>query len=1016
LALDDQGNLVLHAGDGDVVEQAPVLYQQLGGVRQAVAGHYRLEENGQVTFTVGAYDPSQPLIIDPVLSYSTYLGGSTEDRGESIAVDGAGNVYVTGFTFSTNFPTVNPVQAANWGHEDVFVSKLNAAGTALVYSTYLGGSGSDLSSGIVVNSQGDAIFTGSTTSANFPTVNAVQSSIGGSGFDAFVAELNPAGSGLVFSTYLGGNGTDIGAGVALDPAGNIYLTGQTSSTNFPTANPLQVTNHGGTHFGYDAYVTKLNSTGTAMVYSTYLGGSGDDEATGIGVDSAGNAYVNVATNSSDMPTVNPIQASYGGGSTSGGDAYVAKINAAGSALVYATYLGGNGDDIGNGIAVDGAGEAVVTGYTTSSNFPTANALQPAFGGGYSDAFVTKLNATGTALIYSTYFGGSGQDNARGIALDSSGNAYVTGITSSSNLPTVNPVQPTPGGLADAFVTELNAGGSALIYSTYLGGSGDDVGEAIAVDGSGSAYITGETGSTDFPTVGPLQGTNAGGLYDAFIAKIGAPAPSAVLLGVCAPATVTAGSTFTVTVTALDASNNPAAGYTGTVHFTSSDKAAVLPPDYTFTAADNGKHTFSVTLKGGGSRTITVTDTVKSTVTGKAVASAEFATPTTASNPEGISAGPDGNVWFAETGSNKIGRMSPTGGITEFTIPTANSQPVGIVNGPDNKLWFTESNTNQIGRVTRTGGFTEFTVPTPNSKPWGITAGPDGNLWFTETGANKIGRITRTGTVTEFALAAGSEPEGIAPGSDGNLWFTETGADKIGKITPTGAVTEYALLAGSAPEGITAGPDKNLWFADTGVNRIGQITTAGLVTVFNLPTAGSRPAAFGKGPDSNLWFTESSGNRLGQITPGGAITEFPIVTANSQPLGITAAPDGSLWYSASAAGRIGRLSPAIIVNPAAASVFKVSGFPSTCKAGTAYTFIVTALDAYGNGATGYRGTVQFTSSDSQALLPVAYTFKASDKGKHTFTATLKTVGTQSISATDMVDTSLTGLESGIDVVP
>ena len=339
--------------------------------------------------------------------------------------------------------------------------------------------------------------------------------------DAFVTKLSAAGSTLVYSTYLGGSNIDQGFGITADGTGNAYVTGRTRSTNFPTANALQPT-FGGGAFPYDAFVTKLNAAGSTLLYSTYLGGSGDDSGFGIAVDSAGNAYVTGDTSSTNFPTANALQPTLGGTA----DAFVTKLNAAGSTLLYSTYLGGSSGDQGLGIAVDSAGNAYVTGGTNSTNFPTVNALQPTTGD-TADAFVTKLNAAGSTLLYSTYLGGSSGDQGYDIAVDSAGNAYVTGFTSSTNFPIANALQPTFGGgtiiySSDAFVTKLNAAGSTLLYSTYLGGRGDDWGRGIAADGTGNAYVTGDTYSTDFPTVNALQPAFGGGftLNDAFVAKIG----------------------------------------------------------------------------------------------------------------------------------------------------------------------------------------------------------------------------------------------------------------------------------------------------------------------------------------------------------------------------------------------------------------------------------------------------------------------------------------------------------------
>jgi hypothetical protein len=490
---------------------------------KAFSGAFVLANNNLVAFRVPGYDPKRALVIDPVLSYSTYLGGSGYESGQAIAVDGAGNAYVTGDTASADFPTAGLLQPSfGSGTSDAFVAKLNAAGSALVYSTYLGGSFGSWGTGIAVDSFGNAYVAGNTTSTDFPTANpfqAINKAIPTARFTAFIAKLNAAGTALVYSTYLGGSLENWSYGIAVDSSGNAYVTGSTFSDDFPTMVPLQAINKATPKTEtVTAFVAKLTSTGSALVYSTYLGGSEGESGQGIAVDSFGNAYVTGYTSSSDFPTANPMQASDHGDF----DAFVAKLNPAGSALVYSTYLGGSAVDYGYAIAVDSSGNAYVTGRTYSTDFPTANPLQASYGGEL-DAFVAKLNAAGSALVYSTYLGGNRYDEGNSVAVDSSGNAYVTGVTYSTNFPTASPFQANCGGCssyADAFVAKLNSTGSALVYSTYLGGSAVDYGYAIAVDSSGNAYVTGQTSSTNFPTVNPQRTSNHGNV-DVFVTKISA---------------------------------------------------------------------------------------------------------------------------------------------------------------------------------------------------------------------------------------------------------------------------------------------------------------------------------------------------------------------------------------------------------------------------------------------------------------------------------------------------------------
>ena len=823
--LDRRGDLVWQSGSQKVTLARPHAYQEIGGRKRAIAARYVIKGNGEIGFNLGHYDRTQPLVIDPVLSYSTYLGGSGQDAAQSIAVDASGNAYITGQASSPNFPTV-PAAAING--TDAFVSKINAAGSAIVYSTVIGGSGIDLGFSIACDASGNAYVAGQTTSTDFPLVNALHPLFGGVS-DGFVLELNASGSAPVFSTYLGGRGSDLATSLALDTVGNVYVTGSTSSSDFPTTNPLQAARSGNAIFKttnaagnwtasdtglFGGTVTDLASdpSNTSIIYAAgdnrvykstdsganwtalngqtalftinklvidpsngnivyasttggmykstdggnsfaainngtnptftttvaidpvtpttlYAAGIGNllfksidgganwtqlsvsplnltinsitsllidpttpatiyagtnrgvikstnsgvtwtpsntglqsftranflaiDKpnnllyaATSVGIFKTANGGDNWTSINGNLPPVsttlvtpdpsntstlylvangsllktvdagvtwtlsnngipnstisalliNPSQpATLLLGSTSGSDAFVTKLSAGGAAPIYSTFLGGNINDAGNGIAVDASGNAYIVGAASSTNFPTANAIQPARDASSSDAFVTKLNATGSALVYSTYLGGNSNETARAIAIDSAGNAYVTGTTASQNFPVANAFQATnPTGTNEAFVTKINPAGSALVYSTYLGGSGNDDGVDIAVDAAGSAYVLGTTASNDFPVIGALQPTFSG-ISDVFVTKFASSGKSLAYSTYLGGTSVDTGLGL-----ALDSANNVyVAGATNSTNF-----PLLNPLQATFAGSTDA---FIAKLSSAPDMAVTITD-------------------------------------------------------------------------------------------------------------------------------------------------------------------------------------------------------------------------------------------------------------------------------------------------------------------------------------------------------------------------------------------------------------------------
>jgi Beta-propeller repeat len=511
VAVGENGGLRIRAGGRTLRQLAPVAYQRVRGRVERIPVRYRVDGR-TVAFRLGDYDASKRVVIDPVvLAYSTYLGGNSQDVADAIAVDSTGAAYIAGTTFSNDLNTVGPIEGDSVGG-DVFVSKLNPAGNALVYSTYVGGDGSDGAAGIAVDGSGAAYVTGFTESTDFNVVNQYEADPADGSSDAFVARLNPAGSAITYSTYLGGASADAGNAIAVDSSGRAYVTGQVDSADFDTVGGVE-----GDGVGTDAFVAKLDPAqagAASLVYSTYLGGDGADTGFGIAVDSSGSAYVTGETTSTDFNLVDAYE-----GNDTGTDAFLTKLNAAGNGLTYSTYLGGSGFDAAGEIAIDPAGRAYVTGRVDSTDFPLVGQIEGNKAG--PDAFVAKLDPGqdgASSLLYSTYLGGASSDFGRGIGVDATGAAYVAIESASTDFNTVEAFETNSAG-DDVVVAKLNPAGGALVYSTYIGGAGSESPGGIAVDSTGAAFVAGQTTSTDYDVAGPIEtepGDNDG---DAFISKL-----------------------------------------------------------------------------------------------------------------------------------------------------------------------------------------------------------------------------------------------------------------------------------------------------------------------------------------------------------------------------------------------------------------------------------------------------------------------------------------------------------------
>ena len=588
------GDITLDTGEGFIVLRKPTSYQLADGRIEPVASAYRLEDGRRIRFVAGKYDRTRPLVIDPITA--TYLGGRDVDIVTGVTLDSSSNIYLTGYTTSTDFArSATPYKGTlTPGDSDAFVMKLNSGGNAILYSTFLGGLSADFGRAIAVDSTGAAYVTGSTI-GRFPVTAGAFREVTMAAPAIFVAKLSAAGDTLAYATYLDGAGS--GQAIRIDSTGNAYIGGYTYTATFTTTPGALQTIYGG---GTDAFLTKLNPTGTAQLYSTFLGGSNEDQITGLRVDGSGVVYVSGFTNSSNFPTTSGVIRTLYAGAT---DAFVSKVNAAGTALIYSTYLGGSNTDRALALDVDSGGNVFVTGQTASTSFPTTGGvLQSSFAGGSFDAFVSKLNAGGTALLYSTYLGGSGAcslsdpfrmyqcDAGHDISIDTAGKAYLTGFAG-SGFPLVSAEQQSHAGNGDAFVAQLNEAGTSLGFSTYLGGGGGDLGLGI-VRTSSITIAVGITTSSDFPTTGsPLQAANGGGSMEGFLATYGS----------CQYTLASSSSFFPNSASSysVELFTSPGCTWTAT---TAANWITLSNP----TGSGPGQVNFTLSANGGGLRTGTIT--------------------------------------------------------------------------------------------------------------------------------------------------------------------------------------------------------------------------------------------------------------------------------------------------------------------------------------------------------------------------------------------------------------------------
>ena len=885
LRIDSQGNLIASVGKGDVSFQRPVAYQEDShGARQPVAARYSIKGGRNVEFKLGKHDPSRSLVIDPTLAYSTYVGGSLIDGANGIGVAPDDSVFITGETYSVDYPTVDALFPKGPGGEVAFVSKVSPDGSALLYSTYLG-CNPTVGNAIAVDSLGEAYVTGTTMCPGFPTTEGTPQSWcaddnkcgatwnppGATVFNGFVTKLNVEGTALLWSTFVGDYSMCAGRGIAVDEAQNAYVTGDVGANIMETvpltppetppplfchSNGFQITlgGSGGNPYGgvgTDAFLLKIDADGSQYLYCTYLGGSDEDLGFGVAVDTAANAYVTGLTYSSDFPTGGgALQTKYAGA----GDAFLTKVNtnANGAAsFVFSTFLGGSGLDQGNGVAVDTSGNAYVAGLTTSR---ASSLLFTSPSGAYQadchldslnvcegDAFVAKVALSGApSLTYFTYLGGSLADSANGIALDSSDNAYVAGSTASTDFPIVGAVPQTTygGGNADAFVTELNATGSALVYSTYLGGSATDIANGIAVDGGNpaSAYAAGQTCSFDFPLANPLQ-PDYGGNCDAFVSKV------SILEGIALHPT---GLSFPTQSLGTSSQSQ-------TVTLTNGDLSQTIT-SITITGADPGDFALSntcpispSTLAPGAQCTITVAFTPQAQ--GIRKASVEF-----------IDSAPGSPQYVTLTGSTSPVGISPSElvfGNQQVSVASS-PQPLTVTNNGSTAV--------TIASVTASGAFSQTSDCT--NAPLQPTANCVVNVVFTPIAPGpNVGAVAITDT---------------APGSPQVVMLTGTGA-----AIPAVTLSATSLTFPGQSVG-TASAIQTLTITNTGSTLLtitSIVTTGDFSQTSNCPTSlavGANcaisviftPTAAGS-RTGTLTITDSAANSPQIVTLGGGGSDFTI---------------------------------------------------------------------------------------------------------------------------------------------
>ena len=869
------GELVLRTTQGDIVQPRPIVYQERNGKRQLVKGSYALLGNNEIGFKLGRYDRSRELVIDPVIVYSTFFGGTFYEEGDALAADSDGNAYMAGPTLSPSFPGSASIvlQPQTAGDYDVFIAKINPQGTAVVWATYLGGSGAgDYCEGIAVDSSGNVIVSGDTNSTDFPLSNAVQSTYGGSIRDSWVTKINAAGTAIVYSTYLGGTADEGNLDVAVDGSGNAYVVGHTASSAFAgvTGGSLQPANAGSS----DGYLVKLTSAG-AVGYATFLGGTAADNVSDVVLDASGNAYLSGRTSSTNFPGVtgSSLQPANAGS----WDAFIAKINAAGSAILWATYLGGSSEDRSSSIDRDSSGNLVVAGSTYSTTFPgvTGSSIQSTLAG-TRDAFVTKLNSDASAILWSTYLGGSNDETVplSGIGLDASGNVYVGGFTLSTTFPGVtgSSFQPAHGGAYDGFLAKINAAGSAIVWATFLGGSGWDMVWALDVDAAGNVYASGYAESSSLPgvTSDAIQPTNLGGNEDgpgdAFLIKITDSGPSLTSIS---PTSGYPGTQVTLTGTNFGALQGSGSVWLGSklagsiVSWTNTQIVAVVASGATSGNAivqQNGIWSNSIAFTVIAPNITSITPTSGFPGTQVTFTGTNF----------GATQG-SGSVWLGNKAAGSIVSWSDTQVVATVAANAASGNAQIQQNGVwSNAIAFTVP-TPSITSITPTSGAvgTQVTFTGTN---FGTTQG-SGSVWL---GSKLAGSIVSWSNTQIVATVASGSVTGSAQVQQGGVW-----SNSIAFTVTTPSLSSVSPTTARAGDQITL----------TGTN-FGASGTASQVWLGN-KAAGSIVSW----SSTQIVATVASGAKSGsaQVQQGGVWSNsiaFTVITPNVTSISPTSGPVGT----------------------------------------------------------------------------------------------------------------------------